>query len=112
MSAPLKNYFLVYAPDLPNAQRAKHSPEHMKQNVPLVQSGCIVAGGGLLPQDVNSSDANVLGKITGSFLVVQAETMETAWETLKKDAFYTSGEVWDREKITVTPVFVGVPSVE
>ena len=36
-----KNYFLVYAPDLPNAQRAKHVPEHIVHNTPLIKNGII-----------------------------------------------------------------------
>ena len=35
------NYFLVNAPDVPNSQRAKHTAEHVQQNVPNVQSGLI-----------------------------------------------------------------------
>ncbi|KAI0705314.1 hypothetical protein C8T65DRAFT_653010 [Cerioporus squamosus] len=114
MSVPTlkKNYYLINAPDLPNAQRAKHTPQHMVASAPLVQSGYIVAGGGLLPQTADSSDADAITKISGSFLVVQADTAEHALEKLKEDPFWTSGEVWDREKVTVTPVYVGVPKVE
>ena len=43
MSIPVlkKNYYLVYAPDLPNAQREKHTPEHMAHFAPLLQNGSI-----------------------------------------------------------------------
>ncbi|TFK84856.1 hypothetical protein K466DRAFT_495826 [Polyporus arcularius HHB13444] len=114
MSVPAlkKNYYLIHAPDIPNAQRAKHIAAHMATSAPLVQSGYIVAGGGFLPQTAHSSDADALAKISGSFILVQADTAEQAWETLRKDAFWESGEVWDREKVTVTPVYVGVPKVE
>ncbi len=33
------------------------------------------------------------GKIVGSYLVIQADTMEQVWDSLKKDIFYSSGEV-------------------
>ncbi len=41
MSTPTlkKNYYLLRAPDLPNAQRAKHNAEHMAYWGPLMQSG-------------------------------------------------------------------------
>ncbi len=40
-SAPTLNYYHVYAQDLPDAQRAKHTEAHMAQNTPLIQSGVI-----------------------------------------------------------------------
>ncbi|RPD58152.1 hypothetical protein L227DRAFT_577503 [Lentinus tigrinus ALCF2SS1-6] len=151
-----KNYYLIQVPDLPNAQRAKHTPEHFAYFLPLMQSGRIsasfppfhsavpllhasltldtVVGGGLLPQTVQSSETDSAAKVSGSFLVIQADTTEHAWEALKGDVFWSSGEVvrrcpafllrrwtddlnvfglqWDREKATVTPVYVGVLTVE
>ena len=44
MSTPkvtTKNVFFVHARDLPNAQREKHTPEHMKVNAPLLESGYV-----------------------------------------------------------------------
>ena len=35
------NYFMVYAPDVPDTQRLKHLPEHMVQNAPLFKNGTI-----------------------------------------------------------------------
>ncbi len=52
-----------------------------------------MAAGGFLPQTVQSSDADAVAKVEGSFLLIQADTAEQAWETLKKDVFWTSGEV-------------------
>ncbi|KAI0740619.1 hypothetical protein C8Q76DRAFT_198115 [Earliella scabrosa] len=106
------NYFLVNAPDQPNSQRAKHGAEHLQQNAPLAQSGYVVVGGALLPTGAVSSDADALAKLVGSVIIVKAESVDHVWETLKKDVFYTSGEVWDNTKITVTPVYIGVPQVE
>lgn len=40
-SALTLNYYHVYAPDLPDAQRAKHTEAHLVQNTPLIQSGII-----------------------------------------------------------------------
>ncbi|KAL1945227.1 hypothetical protein VTO73DRAFT_2078 [Trametes versicolor] len=105
-SAPTLNYYHVYAQDLPNAQRAKHTEAHLVQNTPLIQSGVIRAGGGLLRPEFNSSDPDARQNIVGSFIIIQAESMEAVWEILNKEIFYTSGEVWDREKLSVVPVYV------
>lgn len=50
-------------------------------------------GGGLLPADVKSTDPGAEDKIVGSFIVVKAESIDVVWDTIKKDIFYTSGEV-------------------
>lgn len=88
------------------------------------------AGGGLLRPESNSSDPDARQNIIGSFIIIQAESIEAVWEMLKKEIFYTSGEVvcevvcdallrsvpkrltqralaqWDREKVFVAPVYV------
>ncbi|PIL32844.1 hypothetical protein GSI_04961 [Ganoderma sinense ZZ0214-1] len=116
MSVPTlkKNYFLVVAHDQPDAEarRTKHAQEHMAYNQPLIENGTLVVGGGVLPDGVQSSDAHVLAKVRGSYLIIQADTAEHVWDSLKKDAFYSSGEVWDHGRITVTPVFPAFPQVE
>ncbi|KAI0365934.1 hypothetical protein BV20DRAFT_953296 [Pilatotrama ljubarskyi] len=106
------NYFLVYIQDVPNAQRSKHQQAHMEQNLPLIQNEYIKVGGALLPQDGKSSDADALEKLVGSFMVVQADRIETVWDLLKKDAYYTSGEVWDHNKIFVTPAYIATPEAK
>ncbi|KAJ8454525.1 hypothetical protein ONZ51_g12975 [Trametes cubensis] len=103
-----KNYFLVYAPDLPNAQRAKHVPEHIVHNTPLIKNGIIKLGGGLLSSDAKSTDADAHDKLDGSFIIVHGESIEEVWALIKKDVFYTSGEVWDRSKIIIKPVFLAI----
>ncbi|KAM5545108.1 hypothetical protein V8D89_001219, partial [Ganoderma adspersum] len=137
---PQNNYFLVVAHDQPDAgaRRAKHVQEHMAYNQPFAENGRVVAGGGLLPDGANASDADVHGKIVGSYIVFQADTAEQVWDSLKKDVFYASGEVvgaratsfrgwqqgadsvivpgvyvqWDHSRIAVTPVFSAFPRVE
>ncbi|KAI0657661.1 hypothetical protein C8Q70DRAFT_1055448 [Cubamyces menziesii] len=106
------NYFLVYAPDVPNTQRLKHLPEHMVQNAPLFKDGTIKLGGGVLPPDSKTSDADVFQKVDGTFIVVRGESVEDVWEKLKKDVFYTSGEVWDHSKIVVKPAFLATADVK
>ncbi|KAI0644891.1 hypothetical protein C8Q79DRAFT_912402 [Trametes meyenii] len=110
--SPQKNYFLVYAPDGPNSHRGPLAEEHMKQNEGAFKSGFIRLGGGLLPPGTKSTDSDALQKLTGSFVIVQAETEEQVWEAFKKDIYYTSGKVWDHEKLTVAPVFIPMPEAK
>ncbi|KAM5545107.1 hypothetical protein V8D89_001218 [Ganoderma adspersum] len=116
MSMPIlkKNYFLVVAHDQPGAgaNRAKHAQEHLAYNQPFTEKGLLVAGGGVLPDGVNSSDADAQGRMVGSYFIFQADTTEQVWDSLRKDTFYASGEVWDHSKITVTPVLPAFPRVE
>ncbi|KAH9925923.1 uncharacterized protein BXZ73DRAFT_49637 [Epithele typhae] len=107
-----KNNFLVHILDLPDAyaERMKHSPVHMEQNGPIMESGRLVAAGGILQSGARSSDADALQKVVGSWMVASAETEEEVWELLRKDIYYTSGEVWDHKKITVSATFVAIPS--
>lgn len=51
------------------------------------------AGGGLLRPESNSSDPDARQNIVGSFIVIQAKSIEAVWELLHKEIFYTSGEV-------------------
>ncbi len=82
------------------AQFVSFTPPHTLVFVQK-QGGCrtltnfdlAVAAGGLLPQTAHSTDADAFTKISGSFFIVQADTAEQAWETLKKDPFWHSGEV-------------------
>ncbi|RPD58140.1 hypothetical protein L226DRAFT_537303 [Lentinus tigrinus ALCF2SS1-7] len=106
MSTPPDSHFLIFAPDVPNAQREKYKPQHMEYNGPLFQSGYIVSGGGLLPDGKIATDADVLENLVGSFIIVKADSKAQVLETLKGDPFYSSGEVWDHEKLQITPIFL------
>ena len=107
-----KNFFLVIAPDVPNAQRAKHVAVHMEVSIPLIESGYIgknfstraltcsktltvpkVAGGGTLSQGTLATSSDAMEKMTGSAFVVRADSEEQVWENLRKDPFYSSDEV-------------------
>ncbi|KAI0705306.1 hypothetical protein C8T65DRAFT_238607 [Cerioporus squamosus] len=107
-----KNYYFFHATDVADSQRAKHMPEHAPRAASLVKNGTIVTAGALLPPGVHSSDAGALDKAIGSVLIVQADNEEHAWDIVKKDVFYASGEVWDHTKSTLTPIFPGAPQVE
>lgn len=46
-----------------------------------------------MPADTKSTDADAATKMNGSFIIVQAESIDAVWALIKKDIFYTSGEV-------------------
>ncbi|KAL7277533.1 hypothetical protein ACG7TL_008456 [Trametes sanguinea] len=106
------NYFLVYIPDIPNAQRPKYQDAHMKHSVQLIQDGTIKVGGVLLAPTSKMTDPYFAQNTTGSWIIMRADSIEKVWEILRQDPFYTTGEVWDHEKITVTPAFVAIPEVK
>ncbi|CCM05874.1 uncharacterized protein FIBRA_08111 [Fibroporia radiculosa] len=106
---PALHKFFVYAPDLPGPEtpkrRVAHLPEHFKTALPLIKSGFIVYGGGVLtPESVSMPGAEEI--MIGSFLICAGESLEAVLETLKKDVFYHSGEVWDVEKLVILPAKV------
>ncbi|KAI0653286.1 hypothetical protein C8Q70DRAFT_928051 [Cubamyces menziesii] len=111
LPGPRHNFFIVFAPDVPNAQeaRARHLPAHMERVQRLAQSGLLRLGGGLLPPDVRGTDPDAAEKIRGGFIIVKAENIEEAWKIVKEDILYTSGEVWDREKIIVESLYLAMP---
>lgn len=55
-------------------------------------------GGALLAPDAKASDPDALEKVVGSFGVFEVDSVEAVWDIIKKDIFYTSGEVV-REKM-------------
>ncbi|KAI9060449.1 hypothetical protein FKP32DRAFT_1022597 [Trametes sanguinea] len=106
------NYFLVHIVDLPNAQHTKHLEAHSKQFMPLMHDGTLKTGGALLPPTAKTTDPDVLTKTVGAWMIIRAENIEKVWEIIKQDVFYTSGEVWDHDKITITPAYVVLPEVK
>ena len=53
----------------------------------------IAAGGGVLKKGTLTTDADIMSKLTGSAFFVRADSEEEVWENLRKDPYYTSGEV-------------------
>ncbi|TFK84842.1 hypothetical protein K466DRAFT_552933 [Polyporus arcularius HHB13444] len=109
MSSPRDSYFLIVAPDVPNSQREKYKTQHIEYNTPSIQGGYIVSGGALLPDGTVAADADALEKLSGSFIIVKADSSEKVWEKLKGDIYYSSGEVWDHGKLQVTSIFLAIP---
>ncbi|KAI9060448.1 hypothetical protein FKP32DRAFT_1022701 [Trametes sanguinea] len=106
------NYYLFHMRDIPNPQRDKHLEAHV-QHTQLFQNGPHIRfGGALLPQTKTTSEADVLKDCVGSFFFVQTDTLEEAWDIIKRDPFYASGEVWDRETVTGAPVHIVIPEVK
>ncbi|KAI9060454.1 hypothetical protein FKP32DRAFT_1678794 [Trametes sanguinea] len=107
-----RNYYLFHMRDLPNAQRMKHIGEHVRITTPFIQSGAIILGGALLPPTQKTSDPEPLKNPAGSFMFYQADSLEEAWNIMKQDPFYASGEVWDHETITGFPAYMVMPEVK
>jgi len=98
-------HFLVYGPDKPNSQRAKHVPEHRKY---YLDSNAIQFVGLSMPP-TNLAIANEIGipvETTGTLFIYEAASFEEAESIAHGDPFWSSGEVWDREKVVITPLSV------
>ncbi|CDO72648.1 hypothetical protein BN946_scf184985.g67 [Trametes cinnabarina] len=106
------DYFVVHTFDVPNAQRTKHTDAHLVRIVPLIQQGIVKFAGALLTPTSKTTDSDTLAKTAGSILIVRAKDLEQAWEIVKQDPFYASGEVWDHERTVVTPAFFAIPEVK
>ncbi|KAI0330924.1 hypothetical protein GY45DRAFT_681733 [Cubamyces sp. BRFM 1775] len=111
---PKHNFYLVFAPDVPNSREARerHLPAHMERVQQLSQSGLLRLGGGVLPPDVKATDPDAADKLRGGFIIVKAESIEAVWKIVKEDILYTSGEVWDRERITVESLYIAMPEAK
>ncbi|KAH9884789.1 hypothetical protein C8Q73DRAFT_796110 [Cubamyces lactineus] len=111
LGLPKHSFFLVIAPDVPNAREARerHLPAHMERVQQLAQNGLLRFGGGLLPPNVSATDPGAADKISGGFIIIKAADIEEAWRIVKEDVLYTCGEVWDRERITIESLYITVP---
>ncbi|KAJ8454526.1 hypothetical protein ONZ51_g12976 [Trametes cubensis] len=79
---------------------------------PTAQIGEGEAGGGLLPPSVLARSPGAADQVCGGFLIVKAESIGAVWALIKADVFWTSGEVWDREKVIVAPAYIVMPEAK
>jgi uncharacterized protein len=96
-----KKEYLVMIPDHPNSlqKRLAVRPKHLEKLKPHLESGDVVFGGATLsthPKDGEQPD------MTGSCMLIKAESEEAVREWVKGDE-YSKGEVWDFEKMQITP---------
>ncbi|KAG9764096.1 hypothetical protein KCU73_g1114, partial [Aureobasidium melanogenum] len=110
MSQPLYDWF-VHLPDNPNMlqTRLENRPKHLEHNQPLMDSAKIFFGGPMLSAQPTSPEDGMT-KIIGSIHVIKSASEEEVWELVKDDP-YAKLEVWDMERVSVTPmkVFVNQP---
>jgi len=99
MSSSQKEW-LVQIPDKPNSlqKRLGARPDHLKNIKPKVDAGQIAFGGATLskhPAEGETPD------MTGSVMLVKAETKEEVIELLESDV-YTKQGAWDVDNATIT----------
>jgi len=100
-SAPPQTEFIVHIPDFPGAleKRLAARPNHLSRIQPLVESGHVLFGGATLSKQPAEGE---VPDMTGSMLLVKANSEEEVRRLLETDA-YTKGGVWDVEKATIWP---------
>ncbi|KAF1991103.1 hypothetical protein K402DRAFT_400582 [Aulographum hederae CBS 113979] len=102
-SAPAKFEWLVILPDQPGAleRRLKVRPDHLANVLADNKAGddLWVLGGAFMSEVPKPGETP---DMLGSAMVAVAATKEEVLERLKKDV-YTTGEVWDWEKVQIWP---------
>ncbi|KIX10684.1 uncharacterized protein Z518_01768 [Rhinocladiella mackenziei CBS 650.93] len=93
--------WLVHIPDLPNtvARRLAVRQQHLDELEPFIKDGTVVFGGATLSKHPNKHEKLDL---TGSLMVVKADSEEKLMEFLKRDIYSRNGN-WDWSKAQITP---------
>ncbi|KAJ9651423.1 hypothetical protein H2198_009307 [Neophaeococcomyces mojaviensis] len=99
MSSSQKEW-LVQIPDKPNAlqNRLGARPDHLKNLKPRIEAGQVVFGGATLSKHPAESETP---DMTGSVMLIKAETKEEVIELLKADE-YTKQGAWDVDNAKIT----------
>jgi len=100
-------HFLLYGPDKPDAQRFKHVSEHL-QYLASLETKIIQVSGLLMPANnlEISKETGMPVQMTGTIFIYEADSFEEAQKIAHADPFWSSGEVWDLEKSTITALTV------
>ncbi|KAK0720905.1 hypothetical protein B0H67DRAFT_484616 [Lasiosphaeris hirsuta] len=103
-STPRKYEFLVVIPDFPGVlqKRIEARNAHLSGLKPAVESGLYQMGGAIL-EDVPVDDSPSSLKMTGSTVVITAESKEEILKTLRNDIYAKSG-VWDVDNAQIWPL--------
>ncbi|TEB37486.1 hypothetical protein FA13DRAFT_1786612 [Coprinellus micaceus] len=111
-AAPKLQTFYVYAPDKKEAgvldKRFSVRPQHLERMSGLISSKVIRFGGVLLDPEDQPTEADPRPRLSGSMMVVEAESIEKVKEIITTDIYYESG-VWDPEKLVICPIIPAVP---
>ncbi|KAI0089636.1 hypothetical protein BDY19DRAFT_889336 [Irpex rosettiformis] len=102
--------FLVVAPDYMDADASKRRNDakdsHIEHMGKFGKAGILRAGGGMLPAD--NYDFSSGAKVTGSFMIFEAESIEAVKQIIEEDIFWTQS-VWDHEKLQIIPFYSPLP---
>ncbi|KIJ57271.1 hypothetical protein M422DRAFT_219170 [Sphaerobolus stellatus SS14] len=107
MSSPIQT-FAVYAPDYADEgapeRRLKVREQHLLGIKGLKETNILQFGGVLLSQEsVASPDAP--RKMVGSMMVFRAESVAAVRVLIEQDVYW-SGNVWDKERLTINPILI------
>lgn len=109
---PKLQTFYVYAPDKKEEgildKRLSVRSQHLERISSLIASKAIRFGGVLLDPEAKPTEADPRPRLSGSTLVIEAESIEKVKEIITTDVYYESG-VWDREKLVICPIIVATP---
>ncbi|KAF2840818.1 hypothetical protein M501DRAFT_930413 [Patellaria atrata CBS 101060] len=99
--APKKTEWLVILPDQEGGleRRLKVRQQHLSELPNGVDEDFWLFGGAFLESPPVEGETP---KMKGSVMLAQAESKEALLKRLKEDV-YTTGEVWDWDKVTVYP---------
>lgn len=101
MSSAPTSEWLVHIPDHPNAleKRLAVRPQHLSALKPKVDAGIVVFGGATLSKQPGEGEGP---DMTGSFMLIKANTEEEVRQTLEADP-YTQGGAWDVKNAKIFP---------
>jgi len=108
--------FYVYAPDYTDgdgySRRLAVREKHLERTTHAIKSGYVKFGGALLSPESLDEAGQVKPdrKLTGSTLVVQDKSIQAVREWVEGDPYYINN-VWDKEKLVITPIIVAHPSL-
>ncbi|KAK3680620.1 hypothetical protein B0T22DRAFT_445638 [Podospora appendiculata] len=104
-SAPARKYeWLVVVPDFPGAlaKRIEARPVHFAGLKPAMESGLYKMGGAVL-DEVPADDEPTSLKMSGSTIIIVAESKEEILKVLRDDVYAKSG-VWDVDNAQMWPL--------
>ncbi|TCD66660.1 hypothetical protein EIP91_001078 [Steccherinum ochraceum] len=103
MSAPTTFKFAIWAPDYSDeeclARRLSVRERHLVNAKKLTEAGTLKLGGAMLKDGTHLTDQP---KMQGSLMIYEAESIDVVWKLIKEDIYYT-GNVWDKERLQITP---------
>ncbi|THH20525.1 hypothetical protein EUX98_g8561 [Antrodiella citrinella] len=102
-TAPAKHQFVVWAPDYTDSEalnrRLAVRPQHIQKVIENIKAGIIKTGGVTISPETYLTESK---RMNGSMLIVEAESVDAVKQLVAEDVYW-SGNVWDKEKIVISP---------